>query len=93
MRHGHRGAGEIAEAIDNLFAFSALADLVGDAQFDLAFAATIGDEKVREFILAENPRAYEAITRAFNEALARGLWRSRRNSVHVLSEVVDEQRA
>jgi cobaltochelatase CobN len=93
MRHGHRGAGEIAEAIDNLFAFSALADLVSDAQFDLAFAATIGDEKVREFILAENPRAYEAITRAFNEALARGLWRSRRNSVHVLSEVVDEQRA
>jgi cobaltochelatase CobN len=93
MRHGHRGASEIAEAIDNLFAFSALGDLVSDAQFDLAFAATIGDEKVQEFIRVENPRAYEAITRAFNEALARDLWRSRRNSVHALSEAVDAQRA
>ncbi|MGA8170213.1 MAG: cobaltochelatase subunit CobN [Methylocystis sp.] len=93
MRHGHRGAGEIAEAIDNLFAFAALGDLVSDAQFDLAFAATIGDECVREFILTENPRAHEAIRRAFNEALARGLWRSRRNSVHVLSEVADAKRA
>ena len=83
MRHGHRGAGEIAEAIDNLFAFAALGDFVSDAQFDLAFAATIGDESVREFILAENPRAHEAIARAFNEALARGLWRSRRNSAHM----------
>jgi cobaltochelatase CobN len=93
MRHGHRGASEIAEAIDNLFAFAALGDFVTDAQFDLAFAATIGDESVREFILAENPRAHEAIARAFNEALTRGLWRSRRNSVHVLSEVVDARRA
>jgi len=93
MRHGHRGAGEIAEAIDNLFAFAALGEFVSDAQFDLAFAATMGDESVREFIRAENPRAYEAIARAFNEALARGLWRSRRNSAHALSEVVDAKRA
>jgi cobaltochelatase CobN len=93
MRHGHRGAGEIAEAIDNLFAFAALGEFVSDEQFDLAFAATMGDESVREFIRAENPRAYEAIARAFNEALARGLWRSRRNSAHALSEVVDARRA
>ena len=93
MRHGHRGAGEIAEAIDNLFAFAALGNRVSDAQFDLAFAATMGDESVREFIRAENPRAHDAIARVFNEALARGLWRSRRNSVHVLSEDVDARRA
>jgi cobaltochelatase CobN len=93
MRHGHRGAGEIAEAIDNLFAFAALGEFVSDAQFDLAFAATMDDESVREFIRTENPRAYEAIARAFNEALARGLWRSRRNSAHALSEVVDARRA
>jgi cobaltochelatase CobN len=93
MRHGHRGAGEIAEAIDNLFAFAALGDVVSDAQFDLAFAATIGDESVRAFIASVNPRAHEAITRVFNEALARGLWRSRRNSACVLSEVADAGRA
>ncbi len=93
MRHGHRGAGEIAETIDNLFAFSALGDLVTDAQFDLVFDATLGDDAVRNFILRENPRAYEAIAHVFEEALRRGLWRSRRNSVHVLREGVDAQRA
>jgi cobaltochelatase CobN len=93
MRHGHRGAGEIAETIDNLFAFSALGDLVTDAQFDLVFDATLGDDAVRDFILRENPRAYEAIAHIFEEALRRGLWRSRRNSVHVLREGVDAQRA
>ena len=81
MRHGHRGAAEIAEGIDNLFAFAATTGLVDDAQFDLAFSATLGDEKVRAFIARENPRALEAIARAFDEALRRALWRTHRNSV------------
>ena len=93
MRHGHRGAGEIAEAIDNLFAFAALGEFVSDAQFDLAFSSTIGDERVGEFILTENPRAHEAIAGVFSEALRRGLWRSRRNSVHGLGEASDARRA
>jgi cobaltochelatase CobN len=88
MRHGHRGGAEIAETIDNLYAFAATTGLVSDAQFDLAFSATLGDEKVRDFLDRENPRALEAITTAFNEALARELWRTRRNSVlDVLSGV------
>ncbi len=93
MRHGHRGAAEIAEAIDNLFAFSALGDLVANEQFDLAFDATLGEEAVRDFLLRENPRAYEAVRRVFDEALRRGLWRSRRNSVHLLMEAGDARRA
>jgi cobaltochelatase CobN len=84
MRHGHRGAGEIAEAIDNLFAFAATAGLVSDAQFDLAFGATLGDETAREFLARENPRALAAIARVFNEAIRRELWRTRRNSVREL---------
>ena len=35
MRHGHRGAAEIAETLDNLFAYAALTDAVDSAQFDL----------------------------------------------------------
>ncbi|QGM45277.1 cobaltochelatase subunit CobN [Methylocystis heyeri] len=93
MRHGHRGAAEIAETIDNIFAFSALGDFVSDAQFDLVFDATLGVEAVRDFLQRENPRAYEAIVRVFEEALRRGLWRSRRNSVHLLMERTDAQRA
>ena len=32
MRHGHRGAAEIAQSLDNLYAFAALTDLVRSAQ-------------------------------------------------------------
>ena len=90
MRHGHRGAAEIAEAIDNLYAFAALGGLVSDAQFDLAHRATLGDAEVSAFIERENPRALEAIARVFNEALTRGLWRSRRNSVYLSNEAFDD---
>ncbi len=90
MRHGHRGAAEIAEAIDNLYAFAALSGLVSDAQFDLAHRATLGDAEVSAFIERENPRALEAIARVFNEALTRGLWRSRRNSVYLSNEAFDD---
>ena len=84
MRHGHRGAAEIAEGIDNLYAFAATSGLVSDTQFDLAFDSTIGDETVRDFMQRENPRALAAMAHAFSEALSRALWRSRRNSVGAL---------
>ena len=44
MRHGHRGAAEIAQSLDNLYAFAALTDAVRSAQFDLMFDATLGDD-------------------------------------------------
>lgn len=90
MRHGHRGGAEIAEGIDNLYAFAATSGLVSDAQFDLAFSATLGDDAVRDFLARENPRALQAIAHVFNEALSRNLWRSRRNSVLAVLDSVGE---
>jgi cobaltochelatase CobN len=91
MRHGHRGAAEIAETVDNLFAFAAMSGLVHDAQFDLVFSATLGAEAVREFLLNENPRAARSIARAFEESLRRELWRARRNSVLATIGAIKEQ--
>jgi cobaltochelatase CobN len=91
MRHGHRGGAEIAEGVDNLYAFAATSGLVGDAQFDLAFAATLGDDEVRDFLARENPRALQAIAHVFSEALTRELWRTRRNSVRDLLTSVGGQ--
>ena len=84
MRHGHRGAAEIAEGIDNLYALAATSGFVSDAQFDLAFDATLGDEKVRGFMQRVNPRALAAVTHVFREAQMRSLWQTRRNSVGAL---------
>ncbi|TLG79009.1 cobaltochelatase subunit CobN [Methylocystis sp. B8] len=91
MRHGHRGAGEIAETIDNLYAFAATSSLISDAQFDLAFDATLGDDAICDFLAAENPRALTAIARVFSEALARGMWNTQRNSVRDALSNVERQ--
>jgi cobaltochelatase CobN len=80
MRHGFRGAAEIAETIDNFFAFAALTDATSEHQFDLLFDATIGDDQVRDFLTQANPAAATAIAERFDEAIRRGLWTSRRNS-------------
>jgi cobaltochelatase CobN len=80
MRHGHRGAAEMAETIDNLFAYALLTDAVASHHFDLVYDATLGDPAVRDFLLAANPAAARAIAACLNEAAQRGHWHSRRNS-------------
>jgi cobaltochelatase CobN len=80
MRHGPNGAAEIAETVDNLFAFAALADVTETRHFDLLFDAVCGDEQVRAFLEKENPRAARAVADKFAEAEQRGFWTSRRNS-------------
>ena len=81
MRHGHRGAAEIAETVGNLLGFAATTDEVAPTAFDLVFDATLGDDRVRDFMVASNPNAAAATARAFDEAIRRGLWSTRRNSV------------
>jgi cobaltochelatase CobN len=80
MRHGYKGACEIAATVDYLFAFAATARVVKDHHFDLVYDAYIGDTMVREFIAAHNPDALAEMSRRLAEAIERGLWRPRLNS-------------
>lgn len=80
MAHGYRGGAEIARGIEALFAFAAMLPTRFDAQFDLLFGATLGDEAVDRFLLAANPHARAAMERRFAEAMQRGLWHPRRNA-------------
>ena len=80
MRHGHRGAAEIAGTIDNLYALAVLTDAVASRHFELLFEATLGTPSVRDFLAEANPMAARAIVKRFEEALSRGFWQSRRNS-------------
>jgi cobaltochelatase CobN len=81
MRHGYRGAAEIAWTLDQMAAFANLAGAATSAQFDLFFDATLGDDAVREFLERENPAAAAEMRRRFRDLAAAGLWASRRNSV------------
>ena len=84
MRHGHRGGGEIAEAVGNLTAFAITAKCVSDATFDLVFDATLGNDTVRAFLEQENPAAAASIKDDLANMRHRGLWICRRNSVAAL---------
>jgi len=93
MRHGFRGAAEIAETVENLFAFAAMTDAASSRHFDLLYDATCGDEKVRAFLRQANPDAARSIARRFAEAARRGFWASRRNSAAAeLAEMLGEGR-
>jgi cobaltochelatase CobN len=80
MRHGWRGATEIAETVQNLYAYAALTDAVESRHFDGMFDATLGNDEVNAFLKEANPSAAQSIADTFLEAEKRGFWTSRRNS-------------
>jgi cobaltochelatase CobN len=81
LSHGHRGVAEIAQGVDALFAFAATADAVPGHLFDTVHGAVIADEAVLSAMRERNPAAAAAIAARLREALERGLWVTRRNSV------------
>ena len=80
MRHGYKGAAEIAATVDYLFAFAATSRAVDDTHFDALYDAYLADDAVRRFMAEHNPVALAEMSRRFAEAIDRGLWRPRRNS-------------
>ncbi|MCH9020726.1 MAG: cobaltochelatase subunit CobN, partial [Proteobacteria bacterium] len=80
MRHGYKGAFEMAATVDYLFAFAATAKAVRDHHFDAVFDAYIADDEVRDFLARANPAALRDIARKLIEAQDRNLWRPRANA-------------
>ena len=80
MRHGFRGATEIAETIRNLYAYAALTNETESRDFEALYSATLADDRVRDFLISANPEAAAAIATLFRAAEQRGFWTSRRNS-------------
>jgi cobaltochelatase CobN len=81
-RHGYKGAFEIAATVDYMFAFAATTGAVKSHHFDLAHEAFILDDETRRFIQENNPDALREIATRLEEAIARGLWQPRLNSVY-----------
>ena len=84
MRHGYKGAFEIAASVDYLFAFAATTHAVRDHHFDAVHAAFIEDEAVRAFMADANPAALRETAARLSEALERGLWKPKSNSAGLL---------
>jgi len=80
MRHGYKGAFEMAATVDYLFAFAATTGAVKDHHFDAVYEAYLEDNDVRDFLMENNPAALKEMAERFLEAQARNLWRPRANS-------------
>jgi cobaltochelatase CobN len=81
MRHGARGAAELAETVDRLVAFAETTDAVPSALLDLVHEAYLAEPRVRDFLIRENPAAARAIADRLDAAQRRGFWHPRRNDV------------
>ncbi len=65
MRHGFRGAAEIAATLEHMAAFAHLANAVPPHLFDAYHHATLGDPEVAKFLARENPGAAQAMRDRF----------------------------
>jgi cobaltochelatase CobN len=84
MRHGFAGAAQIASTMDSAFALAATADAISSEGFEQLYEAYLGDPTVAGFLARENGAALTAIRARFKEAIARSLWRPRRNDLSSL---------
>ena len=81
MRHGARGAAELAETVDRLVDFAETTGAVSSALFDLVHETYLADPEIREFLLRENPDAAQTIAERLEGARRKGLWHPRRNDI------------
>jgi cobaltochelatase CobN len=76
MRHGYKGAFEMAATVDFLFAYDATAHCVADHMYQGVTEAYLLDPHVQQFIQTKNPAALRDMAERLLEAAQRGLWAS-----------------
>ena len=99
MRHGYKGAFEMAATVDYLFAYDATTNCVADHMYEGIAQAYLFDPVVCEFIQNHNPHALRDIAERILEAHKRNLWQdvniqtleSLRNLVHQAEAVIEDK--
>ena len=75
MRHGYKGAFEMAATIDYLFAYDATTNCVQDFMYQGVAETYLFDPSIQEFIQENNPWALRDMSERLLEAHQRGLWK------------------
>lgn len=74
MRHGYKGAFEMAATVDYLFAYDATTHCVADYMYEGVAQAYLFDPTVQAFVQQKNPWALRDMAERLLEANQRGLW-------------------
>jgi cobaltochelatase CobN len=81
MRHGYKGAFEMAATIDYLFAYDVTTECVADYMYAGVAQAYLLDPQVQAFIQQKNPWALRDMAERLLEAHQRGLWENAEQSL------------
>jgi cobaltochelatase CobN len=88
MRHGYKGAFEMAATVDYLFGYEATAQVIDDWMFESLSQAYLLDPKVQQFLEEKNPWALRSMAERLIEAAQRGLWEHPKpETVEALNEI------
>jgi cobaltochelatase CobN len=74
MRHGYKGAFELAATVDYLFAYDATAHCIADYMYTGVAQAYLLEPQVQQFIQTHNPWSLRDMAERLLEANQRGLW-------------------
>ena len=74
IRHGFKGAAELAATVDYLFGYDATTGVADDWMYEDVARRYLLDEDVGTFMARSNPWAARAIAERLMEAAERGLW-------------------
>ncbi len=99
MRHGYKGASEMAATVDYLFAYDATTQCVEDYMYQGIAQAYLFDPIVSEFIHNKNPYALRDIAERLLEAHKRNFWQdvsiqtleNLRNLVHKAEATIEQK--
>ncbi|MEM9273053.1 MAG: cobaltochelatase subunit CobN [Cyanobacteria bacterium P01_F01_bin.143] len=86
MRHGYKGAFEMAATVDYLFAYDATTKVVNDYMYQGVAEAYVLDDEVQRFVRDKNPWALRDMAERLLEASQRGMWQE------VSDEMLDDLR-
>jgi cobaltochelatase CobN len=90
MRHGYKGAFEMAATVDYLYGYDATARIGEDWMYEQVTQAYVADPEVRKFFAASNPWALQGIAERLLEAAGRGLWDASEAALATLRDAVLE---
>lgn len=88
MRHGYKGAFEMAATVDYLFAYDATAHCVQDHMYEGVAQAYLLDPSVQNFVQKTNPWALRDMAERLLEANQRGLWQAPTEMVEQMRSLV-----
>jgi cobaltochelatase CobN len=74
VRHGFKGAAELAATVDYLFGYDATTDVASDWMYEQVAAKYLLDEQISAFMDQANPWAARGIAEKLLEAAERGMW-------------------